>query len=74
MVNDEQRQNVAIQLCQIALDEFRYGEEAQMEALDSLANFLSFPFVVNTLQKIAGDDFHFGEKASMRALRILGKI
>ncbi|MFQ5715286.1 MAG: hypothetical protein ACE5GU_14770 [Candidatus Scalinduaceae bacterium] len=74
MENETQRHDVAKQLCRVAVDDYRYGEKAQMQALDSLANFLDIPFVVKTLQRMAGDDYTYGEKASMRALRILGKI
>lgn len=55
------REAVAAQLCRVASDDFRYGDKAQMQALDSLVNFLDFPFVVNTLRRMACGDFHYGE-------------
>lgn len=69
-----EREQTAAQLCRIAADDFRYGEKAQMQAIESLANFTEFPFVLATLRRMAGDDFTYGERASLKAMEILGRV
>ena len=69
-----EREKTAARLCRVAVDDFQYGEKAQMNALDSLEGFTDIPFVVQALRGMTGDDFRYGEKATLKAIHILERM